>query len=78
MIHRYYIESGAPMESVEIALEQAKIEGKVRPAHLQRAARVLADTICEYPHEEQEQAYDDAMRWLEERRQMYRDQFKRL
>ena len=48
------------------ALEAAGIHAQAKPLHLQRAARVAADIISEYPLAEQGQARDKFIAWLDE------------
>ena len=48
------------------ALEAAGIEAQVKPLHLQRAAKVAADIIGEYPEGQREHARDTLVRWMDE------------
>lgn len=48
------------------ALEAAGIDAQAKPLHLQRAARVAADIIAEYPADQREHARDKLIRWLDE------------
>ncbi|HBK37480.1 MAG TPA: hypothetical protein DDZ35_11940 [Halomonas sp.] len=48
------------------ALETAGINAQVKPLHLQRAAKVAAGIIGEYPLAEQGQARDKFIAWLDE------------
>ena len=48
------------------ALEAAGIHAQAKPMHLQRAAKVAADIISEYPLAEQGQARDTLIAWLDE------------
>ncbi len=48
------------------ALEAAGIDAQVKPLHLQRAARVAADIISEYPADQREHARDTLIAWLDE------------
>jgi len=48
------------------ALEAAGIDAQVKPLHLQRAAKVAADIISEYPEGQREHARDTLIRWMDE------------
>lgn len=48
------------------ALEAAGIDAQAKPLHLQRAARVAADIIGEYPADQREHARDTLIRWIDE------------
>jgi hypothetical protein len=48
------------------ALEAAGIDAQVKPLHLQRAAKVAADIIVEYPEGQREHARDTLVRWMDE------------
>lgn len=48
------------------ALEAAGIDAQVKPLHLQRAARVAAAVIAEYPIGQQGNARDKLIAWLDE------------
>lgn len=48
------------------ALEAAGIDAQVKPLHLQRAAKVAADIISEYPADQREHARDKLIAWLDE------------
>lgn len=48
------------------ALEAAGIHAQVKPLHLQRAAKVAAEVISEYPIGQQGQARDKLIAWLDE------------
>lgn len=48
------------------ALEAAGIEAQAKPLHLQRAAKVAADIIGEYPIGEQGNARDKLIVWMDE------------
>jgi hypothetical protein len=48
------------------ALEAAGIDAQVKPLHLQRAAKVAADIIGEYPPGEQGHARDTLIAWMDE------------
>ena len=48
------------------ALESAGIHAQAKPMHLQRAAKVAADIIGEYPADQREHARDSLIRWIDE------------
>lgn len=48
------------------ALEAAGIEAQAKPLHLQRAAKVAADIIGEYPEGQREHARDKLIAWMDE------------
>ena len=48
------------------ALESAGIHAQAKPMHLQRAAKVAADIIGEYPLAEQGQVRENFIAWLDE------------
>ncbi|MDK9689191.1 hypothetical protein [Halomonas sp. LC1] len=48
------------------ALEAAGIDAQAKPLHLQRAAKVAADIIAEYPADQIEHARDTLIRWIDE------------
>lgn len=48
------------------ALEAAGIDAQAKPLHLQRAARVAAAIIAEYPEGQQENARDKLIAWIDE------------
>lgn len=48
------------------ALEAAGINAQVKPLHLQRAAKVAADIIGEYPADQREHARDTLVGWMDE------------
>lgn len=48
------------------ALEAAGIDAQAKPLHLQRAAKVAADIIAEYPADQREHARDTLIRWIDE------------
>ena len=53
------------------ALEAAGIEAQAKPLHLQRAARVAADIVCEYPVGERGRARDKLVAWLDKAMDAY-------
>lgn len=48
------------------ALEAAGINAQVKPLHLQRAAKMAAAIIGEYPEGQREHARDKLVRWMDE------------
>jgi hypothetical protein len=52
--------------AIRDALAIVGINSEVKPLHLQRAARVAADIIGEYPDGQREQARDKLIEWLDE------------
>lgn len=48
------------------ALEAAGIEAQVKPLHLERAAKVAAEIIAEYPTGQQGNARDKLIAWMDE------------
>jgi|TARA_R100001039_G_C1848038_1_gene108145 hypothetical protein len=52
--------------ALRAVLEAAGIEAQVKPLHLQRAAKVAADIIGEYPEGQREHARDTLVRWMDE------------
>lgn len=48
------------------ALEAAGIEAQAKPLHLQRAAKMAADIISEYPADQREHARDKLIAWMDE------------
>lgn len=48
------------------ALEAAGIDAQVKPLHLQRAAKVAAEVISEYPIGRQGNARDSLIAWMDE------------
>lgn len=48
------------------ALEAAGIDAQVKPLHLQRAAKVVANIIAEYPEGQQGHARDKLIAWMDE------------
>ena len=49
-----------------VALEAAGIEAQAKPLHLQRAAKMAAAIIGEYPEGQREHARDSLVRWMDE------------
>lgn len=52
--------------ALRAALEAAGIEAQVKPLHLQRAAKVAAAIIAEYPIGQQGNARDKLIAWMDE------------
>lgn len=67
-MNRHIIQTDDSVDDAAVlaALEDAGIDAKVKPLHLQRLAKVAADIILDYPAGEQETARDTLLRWIDE------------
>lgn len=67
-MNRHVIQTDDNVDDAAVlaALEDAGIEAKVKPLHLQRAAKVAADLIAEYPVEQWEKAREQLVAMIDE------------